>query len=161
MMSRDAKLVYGVDVDKETIEYAQQNYSSKNIQYLLGNGESIPLKDGSIDVVVSYETIEHIKDYVKFMEEVKRVLKPDGLLLLSTPNDIEYAEGNHYHLHEFEYTELRKLISTYFKYHKDYFQTLWMYSSIVPKSMQNTEWYQDITTINTIPLSPEQSIYFL
>jgi SAM-dependent methyltransferase len=94
------------------------------------------------------------------MSEVKRVLKPGGILLLSTPNDIEYAEGNHYHVHEFEYEELKLMVKKYFQHHTDYFQTLWMYSTILPLEMQISEWQKNIKTLSTVTLKPEQSIYF-
>src|SRR5437868_7006006 len=49
LMSKSAKKVYGVDVDKKTIEYAKQHFSASNIEYKLGNGTSIPIDDSSID----------------------------------------------------------------------------------------------------------------
>jgi ubiquinone/menaquinone biosynthesis C-methylase UbiE len=160
LMAAEAKKVYGVDVDKNAISYAKEHYSAKNIEYILGDGESIPITNGTVDVVVSYETIEHIPDYKKFLTEVKRVLKPGGILLLSTPNDLEYIEDNHFHLHEFKYNELKKLVRSYFKFRKDYFQTLWFYSTILPTSMQEKEWDQSILTSATVALRPEQAIYF-
>jgi 2-polyprenyl-3-methyl-5-hydroxy-6-metoxy-1,4-benzoquinol methylase len=160
IMAASASRVYGVDVDEPTIRYAKEHYAADNIEYLVGDGVAIPLSDHSVDVVVSYETIEHIEDYQTFMKEVKRVLKPGGVLLLSTPNDIEYGEGNHYHIHEFEYKELKSLVGQYYKYHEDYFQTLWMYSSILSKELQTTEWQNRVQTTSTIPLKPEQCIYF-
>ncbi len=155
-----AKKVYGVDVDRQTIDYAKQHFNGTNIEFMIGDGESIPLADKTVDVVVSYETIEHIHNYKQFLNEVKRVLKPNGLLLLSTPNDSEYIEDNHFHLHEFNYGELKKLISKYFKYRKDYFQTLWLYSSILPAELQKGEWKTNVETTNTINITPEQCIYF-
>lgn len=160
LMAAKARKVYGVDIDEETINYAKEHFSGKNITYLVGSGTKIPLDNNTVDVVVSYETIEHIDDYGTFINEVKRVLKPDGLFLLSTPNDIEYMEGNHFHIHEFVYNELLALVKKYFKYHKDYFQTLWLYSSILSKEQHTQEWAMPIDTISTIPLKPEQCIYF-
>lgn len=160
LMAPHAKEVYGVDIDKQTITYAKKHFSAKNITYLVGNGTEIPLDDDSVDVVVSYETIEHIEDYEGFMKEVKRVLKKNGLFLLSTPNDAEYMEGNHFHIHEFVYDELKSLVGKYFKHHKDYFQTLWLYSSILPSDLQAREWELPLDTVSTISLKPEQCIYF-
>jgi ubiquinone/menaquinone biosynthesis C-methylase UbiE len=160
LMATVAKKVYGVDVDAGTIAYAAEHYGGKNIVYRQGDGIAIPLEDNSVDVVVSYETIEHIDDYQTFLKEVKRILRSEGLLLLSTPNDVEYAEGNHFHLHEFTYNQLKKLVGQYFKHHKDYFQTLWLSSTILPEALQTSEWETPILTTSTIALRPEQSIYF-
>lgn len=98
ILAESAKFVYGVDVNEAAVNYSKKKYASKNIEYLVGDGESIPLKDNSVDVVITFETIEHIKNYSKFLDEVARVLKPDGLAIVSTPNDLEFAEGNHFSL---------------------------------------------------------------
>ncbi len=160
LMAGNAKQVYGVDIDATTLAYANEHFGATNVTYLQGDGVAIPLDDDSVDIVVSYETIEHIDDYRTFLKEVKRVLRPKGLLLLSTPNDVEYAEGNHFHLHEFTYQQLKKLVGQYFPYHKDYFQTLWLSSTILPEALQASEWEASISTTSTVPLRPEQSIYF-
>ncbi|QQS71010.1 class I SAM-dependent methyltransferase [Candidatus Saccharibacteria bacterium] len=130
MLAETAKFVYGVDINKNAIGYAQEYFSGKNIEYRLGDGESIPLDDDSVDIVVTFETIEHIKNYRKFLDEVRRILKPDGLLLISTPNDVEFAEGNHFHLHEFKYDELVKLLKQYYKNIDSYFQSTWKYVAV-------------------------------
>src|SRR3989344_88465 len=78
-----AKFVYGIDVSSEAIKYAKKHYPSKDISFIEANLEKMPLEDKSIDVFVSFETIEHIKNYEKFVKEIKRVLKNDGILVLS------------------------------------------------------------------------------
>ncbi len=161
LISNKANKVYGIDVDPNAIVYAKKHYAAKNIEYISGDGVSIPLKNNSVDIVICYETIEHIEKYEKFMTEINRILKKSGQLLLSTPNEIEYAEGNHFHIHEFEYNELKRLVEKYFKYHADYFQTLWLYSTILPNNLHTTEWEKPINTIDTVALKPEQCIYFL
>ncbi len=162
MIARSAKKVFGVDVSAESIEYAKQHFGSKNIEYICGDGESIPLADASVDVVVSFETIEHIKDYKTFMKEVSRVLKKDGLLLLSTPNDLEFAEGNHYHLHEFEEAELTDLIKQHFKNVKMYFQGDWVYSALLPAKRMSVESETTfpLPTLQLAPKDPKNYLYF-
>lgn len=159
LIAEHAKSVYGVDINQESVDYAKKHYNSKNITYKKGDGESIPLDDDSVDIVVSYETIEHIKNYEGFLSEVKRVLKPNGLLLLSTPNGDEYVKGNPFHIDEFTYGDLKKLTKKYFKHHKDYFQTQWLSSTILPTDLQSSEWETSINTINTCKLSPEKCLY--
>src|SRR3990167_2932557 len=110
IIAKDAAKVYGVDISKETIEYAKENFNAPNITYKLGNASKIPLDDNSVDVVVSFETIEHVKEYEKFVDEVKRVLKDNGQFIVSTPNDDEFIDDNEFHVHEFQFTELKELV---------------------------------------------------
>ena len=160
LISKIARKVIGVDIDGKTIEYAKKNYHAANISYKVGSATEIPLGDNSVDTVISYETIEHIDDYNKFLTEVKRVLKPEGQLLISTPNEDEYTHKNEFHIHEFRYKQIKGVINKYFKYHKDYFQTHWVYSSILPSELQASEWTKKIQTVNTAPTPPEQCIFF-
>lgn len=159
LLARHAKKVIGVDVSKEAIEYAKVHYGGKNIDYKVGDGESIPLETDSVDVVVTFETIEHIKDYKKFLDEIARVLKPEGVAIVSTPNDLEFAEGNHYHLHEFRYKELEKLLAKHFTFTKPFFQATWKYVAIGSEE----EFGKDVITFPTLNYSTpnqEEYLYF-
>lgn len=160
LLGTSAKKVIGVDVDGPAVKYATKNYGTKNVSFKVGDGVKIPLEDHSVEVVVSFETIEHIEKYEVFMDEVKRVLKPDGLFILSTPNDIEFIEGNHFHIHEFEAKELEDLVAKYFKHTKSYFQATWLYNALIDEKLLGTEWRQPIDTMNTAPIGPEKAIYF-
>lgn len=160
MLAQTAKKVYGVDVNEQAIGYSKLNYAAKNIEYKVGDGENIPLPDSSVDVVVTFETIEHIKDYKRFLSEVKRVLKDDGIAVVSTPNDLEFAEGNHFHLHEFEFGELKELLGKYFKNQKHYFQATWKYVMLAPDDPMTKKGAIDIPTINMAPLTHKQFLYF-
>ncbi len=159
-LGESAKRVYGVDVDKDAIAYAKKNYASTNVEFILGDGTKIPLEDNAVDIVVSFETIEHIEDYETFMREVKRVLKDDGLLILSTPNDVEFPETNHFHIHEFEQKELEKLVAKYFKHTKSYFQGTWLYNALLDEKMFTAEWESSVRTMQTAPADLKKCIYF-
>ncbi len=160
LLSTAATKVYGVDVDPSAIAYSKKNYSSKKTEFIKGNATSIPLKDNSVDVVVSFETLEHIQDYETFMQEIVRVLRPDGLLILSTPNDIEFPESNHFHIHEFEEKELLRLVKKHFKQTKMYYQATWLFNALVTGDMLDKEWRQPLDTLQTAPIDSRQSIYF-
>lgn len=159
-LAASAKKIYGVDVDEEAIKYAKMNYNNSNTHFIKGDGIKIPLDDNSVDVVISFETIEHIEDYGFFMKEIKRVLTPDGLLVLSTPNDTEFPEGAHYHIHEFEHDELKKLVAKHYKNVEEYFQVTWLYNALMKNKEINSEWHQNISTINTAPVNANKAIYF-
>ncbi len=113
-----------------------------------------------MDVVVSFETLEHIEDYEKFMAELKRVLKKDGLLILSTPNDKEFPEGAHFHIHEFEQKELEKLVGKYFSTTKSYFQATWIYNALLQEKQMSEENLLSIPTRNVAPVKTDKALYF-
>ncbi len=160
LLGKTAKKAYGVDLDKDAIKYAKKNYGSKNIEFIQGDGVKIPLGDNSVDIVVSFETIEHIEDYKTFMKEVKRVLKKDGLFILSTPNDVEFPESNHFHVHEFERKELEKLVKDYFKNTTSYYQGTWVYNALLSGKGLIEEWEKPILTMQTAPIELDKCIYF-
>lgn len=160
MLAARAKKVYGVDVDAPTVQYAKENFAASNITYSVGDGAAIPLKDNSIDVVVTFETIEHIADYERFLDEVQRVLRPDGVILVSTPNDVEYAEGNDFHAHEFKKEELVKTLKKRFRYAEEYYQATWKYVAIGREKYFKAEGPSDFPTLNLAPLNQDQYLYF-
>jgi 2-polyprenyl-3-methyl-5-hydroxy-6-metoxy-1,4-benzoquinol methylase len=112
-----AKKVYGIDIDKKAIEYAQKNHSHENISYIQASAEKTKLPDKSIDVAISFETIEHLEHPEKLLLEIKRILKPGGICILSTPN-AQYSYGdNPYHLKEFTPSELKKELQIFSSIH--------------------------------------------
>jgi 2-polyprenyl-3-methyl-5-hydroxy-6-metoxy-1,4-benzoquinol methylase len=119
ILAQCAKKVTGVDVDEAAVKNANDIYSSSNLEFLRGSCQKIPLGDSSVDVVISFETLEHIVEHDDFLKEIKRVLCPDGILIMSTPDTDIYSNGqpteNPYHLKELTLTEYESLIKTYFK----------------------------------------------
>ncbi len=82
IMADAAREVIGVDLDGETISEAKSRYKNPNIRYLAGSATQIPLaENNSFDLIVSFETLKHIDEQqqVVFLNEVKRLLKPEGL----------------------------------------------------------------------------------
>jgi 2-polyprenyl-3-methyl-5-hydroxy-6-metoxy-1,4-benzoquinol methylase len=98
-----ASRVIGVDIDDTVCRHANRKYG---IEAVCGSAESIPLPDKSVDVVVSFETIEHIPDPRLFLRECRRVLRSGGQLVISTPNKAVYSgKGQHNPFHCSELTE--------------------------------------------------------
>ena len=126
-----------------------------------GDALAIPLSDASVDVVVSFETIEHVHDPRAFVRELKRGAKPSGVALLSTPNELESPDGNHFHLHELEYAEADALLREEFRWVTPYYQGTWFYTAIVDESAMSSEWRRDIDTLQAAPLALEQAMYLI
>lgn len=118
LLSKTAKKVYGVDIDIDTITSAKIKYKAKNIEFLVGTTSQIPLEKDSVDVVISFETIEHHEYHEEMMLEIKRVLRPDGVLIVSTPDKLEYSDKrsfvNKFHVKELYKKDFSDLISKHF-----------------------------------------------
>ena len=124
ILAEKAKSVIGLDISKETVERANQSYATEctNLSYQCGSIANMQMiESDSIDVVVSFETIEHVDEETQkvFMKEIKRVLKPDGILIMSTPNKRIYSDlynyHNEFHVKEFYQEEFLSFISDNFK----------------------------------------------
>ena len=77
--------VIGVDIDEGTLAHSREAYPLENLRFLHGSAIDLPLEEASVDAVVSFETLEHIREHDDFVAEVKRVLRPGGLFIVSTP----------------------------------------------------------------------------
>ncbi|UJL71515.1 glycosyltransferase [Agrobacterium vitis] len=115
ILAQVAQSVTGVDISSEAVDYANREYARENLVYKCGSALDIPVDDHSVDVVVSFETIEHFTGHQRFLDEIKRVLKPGGLLIVSTPDQAVYSPesepANPYHVHEMSRTEFVDLVS--------------------------------------------------
>lgn len=119
ILSGTARGVVGVDIDESTVDRASRVHGDDTVRFISGSCLSIPLEDDSVDAVVSYETIEHIEDHVGFLSEIQRVLRKDGLLIMSTPDTNAYVqsspEENPYHLREMQRSEFRSFLKSGFE----------------------------------------------
>ncbi len=117
-----AKSVTGIDISEEAVERAKQTYESCNVKYKVGDISRLDFEDSSIDVFVSFETIEHVGQELqeKFIAEVYRVLKDDGLFIVSSPNKAIYSDlfgyNNEFHIHEMYKDEFESLLKSRFSY---------------------------------------------
>ena len=110
--------VISVDISEEAIIDAERYYKNGKITYLIGDATAIPFKKSVVDAVVSFETLEHIKDYTSFILEVKRCLRPRGLFIVSTPNADRSVHwpgppGNPFHVKEFTRNEIISLLTSH------------------------------------------------
>jgi Methylase involved in ubiquinone/menaquinone biosynthesis len=127
LMAVNATYVTGIDINEEIITKAREKYKRPNLEFLQGNAEKLPFDDNSFDIVVSFETIEHLENHQALFSEIKRVLKPDGILIISTPNKLFYSDKNGYvnpfHKKELYLNEFKELLAKHFINYKVYSQT--------------------------------------
>jgi SAM-dependent methyltransferase len=123
LVAAGARVVVGMDRDDRALELASSRCAA-----VRGDALDLPLDSGVVDTVVTLETIEHIEDRLGFLRELRRVLRPGGTLILSTPNAL-YTKPqngrprNPYHIYEYEPTELEHEVERFFDVQHVYGQT--------------------------------------
>ena len=108
-----ARRVVAVDYDATTVSHVRRRYP--RVQVVAANLAALPMPDASVDVVVNFQVIEHLWDQPQFITECLRVLRPGGMLAMSTPNRITFTPGsdvpvNPFHTRELNADELRELL---------------------------------------------------
>lgn len=109
-----AASVVGADISGEWLRYARRRHvPSPRLHFVQADAQRLPASDGSVQLLTSFETLEHVPDWRLFLNEIKRVLRPGGVLVLSTPNRMVVSGGrepplNPFHRKEFDPEELRR-----------------------------------------------------
>jgi SAM-dependent methyltransferase len=111
--------VLGLDYDPVTVRHAATTYRR---DVLRGNVVRLPLADASVDAAVSLQVVEHIWTPFELVGELRRVLRPGGLLAVSTPNRLTFSPGlgrgerpaNAFHVREYDADELAELVGAGF-----------------------------------------------
>ena len=110
--------VVGVEIDAATVAHAAETYRRDNLRFIQGSATELPIDDACVDVVISFETLEHIREHEQFVGEVKRVLRPRGTFIVSTPDRSIYSARlesfNQFHLLELTEPEFEALLRTHF-----------------------------------------------
>jgi ubiquinone/menaquinone biosynthesis C-methylase UbiE/gas vesicle protein len=160
-LARAARFTVACDNAPEALAYAQLHYPEP--QFVLASATSLPFADASFDLITAFEVIEHLKDWPQLLKESARVLSPGGLLLVSTPNKLYYAESraesgpNPFHQHEFEYSEFRAALGEMFSHTAIYLQNHVGAFAISPaEHYAAAEGFIDVSSA-----SPEEANFFL
>jgi SAM-dependent methyltransferase len=121
-LAQQSDLVIGVDIASDALAYAQEHYPLANTRFLPASATALPFSGGSFHLVTAFEVLEHLTDWRALLQETRRVLLPQGVFLVSTPNKFYYAESradtgpNPFHEHEFEFHEFRDALEAFFPY---------------------------------------------
>lgn len=162
LMSQHASSVYGVDIDAQSITHAKKRYRKNNLSFHVGSTSNIPLEDNSIDVVVSFETIEHHDEHEQMFKEIKRVLKANGILIISSPDKYFYSDlpnyKNKFHVKELYKEDFIALISEFFSHYQILTQSYLNRNSIMldNHTREVTNFYSgDFLKLMEVPSHPE------
>lgn len=120
ILSKKAKKIIGLDVDRKTTEDADKKYGTDKCVFQAYDGKKLPYNNNTFDAVVSFQVIEHVNDDKGFVSEISRILKKDGIFLVTTPNKTyRLRKGqkpfNPFHVREYYPEELEELLKTAFR----------------------------------------------
>jgi SAM-dependent methyltransferase len=119
-LSHKARKVLGFDIAPDAVSYARSHYPLANACFVQASATCLPFATRSFDLAVAFEVIEHLCDWRSLLSEARRILRADGVFVVSTPNKIYYADSradrgpNPFHIHEFEFTEFRDALGEFF-----------------------------------------------
>jgi len=134
LLAGAAAAVSGVDRSEETIAHARRRYRAANLAFQVADCLDLPFDADSFDCVVSFETLEHLADHDGLLREFRRVLRPEGFLLLSSPDRAVYSDQlgnrNEFHVRELYREELESLLRNHFPAFRLYGQRLQFHSAI-------------------------------
>lgn len=119
ILAAAARAATGLDISVEAVIHARAGYSRANLDFVAGSAAQLPFPDGAFDLVVSFETIEHHDRHQEMISEIHRVLRPGGLLIISSPNkqyySVEPGYHNPYHVKELFREEFLDLLGSSFQ----------------------------------------------
>ena len=169
LLAGRARSVVGVDISATAVAHAREKYAAAtNLRFEQGSVTAVPLASASVDVVVSFETVEHLTEQRQMLAELKRVLRPDGVLVISSPNKTVYSDDrqytNEFHVRELYFHEFDALLREQFTAITYLGQRLATGSLVLPLQGHG-ESYQAITLTGDVPLSQttkaQDTMYFL
>lgn len=130
----------GVDVHRESIAYAIENYWQPKMDFLEGDCLDLSLKDkiGQFDTIISMETIEHLEDDQRFIDNLVSLIKPGGIVIISTP----FGRGrgkpcsNLFHFHQYREEEFMELLKPLGQ-----LEMFYQLDTIIEKRQKNIKYY--------------------
>jgi SAM-dependent methyltransferase len=164
-----ATSVIGIDIDGPAIRHAATRYAEQaNLTFVQGSCTKLPLGDSSVDLLVSFETIEHLAEQEVMLAEFARVLRRGGVLILSSPNKREYGQAddavNRFHIRELTREELASRLVEHFPQQAWYGQRVLTHSLLWSEGEREGRPWQLMTLTNwrvETPTVPSAALYFI
>jgi len=153
LLASRGSFVTGVDIAENAVAHARQKYRLPNLEFRLGSCSKIPLPDSTIDLVVSFETIEHHDKHEEMLAEIRRVLQPDGLVVVSSPDKAIYTDKpdyhNPFHVKELYRDEFEALFRSRFKNVVSLGQKVVFGSGIIPDGEESRTTFASVDMSGT------------
>jgi SAM-dependent methyltransferase len=130
LLAAGAESATGLDVAQEALDDARGRVGER-AELVRGDVRELPFDDASYEVVVCFEVIEHVDRQRAALDELKRVLRPEGVLLISSPNRDVYPPGNPHHVREYRPEELQAELEERFENVRLYRQHPWLASALL------------------------------
>jgi SAM-dependent methyltransferase len=135
MLAREAREVLGLDISSAAVAHAQTRYAAQtNLRYAQGDCTALDLGEARFDLLVSFETLEHVAAQQAMIAGFARVLEPDGVFIVSSPDKHTYSDvagfSNEFHVRELYRDELLALLQPHFPFVYLYGQKLLFQSAI-------------------------------
>jgi GT2 family glycosyltransferase len=116
ILADTAASVVGIDIDPLTVEHSRLNYASERLDFQVADALELDrFPTGDFDAVVAFEMVEHLEDHDRLLGQIRHVLRPGGLLIMSTPDRRIYEgvrrDENPYHVHELDVDEFELLLA--------------------------------------------------
>lgn len=166
-----ADYAIGIDIDEATVAHAQRRYGLdfrsgdvSALDFRSGDVSALDLDDASIDLITSFETIEHVADPDAVLDQFKRVLAPGGWLMISTPNCSEYLVDNPFHTKEFSSGEFIELLSARFEHVLPLYQQNFLLSALLDQAglaQQDATEPLRLEVLKLVGIPPGQELYTL
>lgn len=134
LLAARARSVTGLDIGEEAVAHARERYRRDNLRFEQGDATRLPYEDDRFDVVISFETLEHLEHQETLLAEFRRVLRPEGFLVISSPDRKTYSDetgyDNPFHVRELYRDEFEALIASAFPAFRLYGQKLMFVSAL-------------------------------
>ncbi len=169
LLAAKAAKVTGIDVSSLAITHAQSRYAARNLEFVSVDCCDTPFADRSFDCIISFETLEHLQDHQALLKEFRRLLKPTGFLIISTPDKAVYTDkmgnNNRFHVSELYKPEFETLLAGFFPVVQLLGQKLGFHSMIWPlhsmESQQVLVQQESETSVNRIEKPSAEPVYLL
>jgi SAM-dependent methyltransferase len=167
LLAATAAAVTGVDLSEEAVRHASERYNRENLVFRQADCLALPFEDDAFDCVVSFETLEHLAEHDRLLAEFRRVLRPDGCLLISTPDKAVYTDQlgnrNEFHVAELYRDEFGALLGRHFGAVRQWGQRLTFQSTIwsLDGEGPNAFHRERDTGVETGDRPPHEAVYLL